>query len=437
MALTLRRLSVGWNATLLAVFAMASLSLLVIGSGLAYENFTGVVFEALLLYCLAGAVTSRDNALVWAGFAGIVGGVLLHEWVCYQIIAGLPPLFWFVQAILTKDVDCRRVALLCGGVYIALMTLTGAPALSDMLNNPSNTILLDPLMRHASERSGINSDAVAYLTDSANYIWNYTQALFGQNHELASLRFRMAESNRVVPLITGALFGISTLYALAGRAGLFAWVAGVLLVVMILGASLLANNFLLERIASTLPIVILLSGIAVDSALKRFQSNRDGQFTGSLKRNPLVYATLLTGVVLVMNVSGTLGMSSREEMLREYQNNSYVTCLAIAEGWREFELEHVYLYGSGGCNKGDDIYMYPDMEADIVHSHELPQDMEIESGTPVVASRPHGLNDDNISRFMEFSTKIGSSHTLRINENLVGDVAAVSFCYQCEKRDGY
>ena len=50
MALTLRRLSVGWPATLLAVFTMSTLGLFVIGGGMAYENFSAFLFEALLLY---------------------------------------------------------------------------------------------------------------------------------------------------------------------------------------------------------------------------------------------------------------------------------------------------------------------------------------------------------------------------------------------------
>lgn len=433
MALTLRRLSVGWHATLLAVFAMSSLSVLVAGSGLAYENFSALVFEMLLLYCFVGAVTSRANAFVWAGFAGMVGGVLLHEWVCYIIIAGLPPMFWFAQAVLAKDADSRRAALQSGVVYIGVMTLTGAPALWEMLNSPSNTILLDPLFRHGGERSSTSPDAIAYLTNSGSLVWNYTQALFGQNYEFASGHFRLADSNRVVPLVIGTVFAISSLYALSGKAGLFAWVMAVMLVVLLLGASFLANNFLFDRIISALPIVILLSGIAMDAALKRLQSKE--RLANSIRKNPLVYSTLLTGIIITVNVSGIIGMSSNESMLREYQNHSYVTCLTIAEGWDEFELEHVRLYGNGGCNKGDDIWLYPDMQAEIIHANDFGDDMGIESGTLMVASMSHGLEDDVISRFVAFSDKAGSSHTLRINENLLGDVAAMSFCYQCEERD--
>ena len=152
LALTLRRLSIGWPATLLAVFTMSSLSLLVVGGGVAYENFSGIIFEVLLLYCVVGATTSRDNALVWAGFAGLFGGVLMHEFDSFKAIVILPPLFWFVRSVLTEEPECRRSALRSGGMYIILLTLTGAAAFADLVNNPTTSSLVDGLRRHSLER---------------------------------------------------------------------------------------------------------------------------------------------------------------------------------------------------------------------------------------------------------------------------------------------
>ena len=434
MALTLRRLSVGWPATLLAVLTMSSLSLFVIGSGIAYENFTGILFEVMLLYCVVGALTSRDNALVWAGFAGVFGGILTHEWISYQPIVAMPPLFWLAQSVLTKDSECRRKALLSGGMYIILLTLTGAAALSDIMNSPSTTLLLDPIFRHAGERGEVSPNATLYLQNSANFVWNYAQALFGQNHVYASVFFRLSESQRVIPLIPGALFGLSALYALSGKAGLFPQTAALTLAVLLVGTGFLANNFLLERIASALPIVVLLSGTAVDSLIKRL--NPRTPFKNSFSRNPLIYSTLLTGIILAVNIIGIVRMSSSVSMLSEFQNHQYVICLTIAEERSEFEFERVQLYSDGVCNKGDDLWLYPDMDADIQHSRELPEDdLTLEPATLVIVGRVHGLDEDTLADMESLAWRLDSGHTLRSRDNLLGDVATMAFCYQCGKEE--
>ncbi len=83
-ALTLRRLDVGWPATILAVFTMASLRILVLGGNTAEEIFGGILFAAVLLYCVACSNTSRDNHMVWAGLVGIMAGALMYEYVPYK-----------------------------------------------------------------------------------------------------------------------------------------------------------------------------------------------------------------------------------------------------------------------------------------------------------------------------------------------------------------
>ena len=80
-ALTLRRLHLGWPAVILAVFTMAHLRILVLGGNTAEEIFGGFIFATLLLYCAVCSQTSRDHQLIWAGFAGIMAGILMYEYV--------------------------------------------------------------------------------------------------------------------------------------------------------------------------------------------------------------------------------------------------------------------------------------------------------------------------------------------------------------------
>ena len=433
IAASLRRLAVGWPATLLAVFTMSSLSLFVVGSGVAYENFSAFFFEAMLLYCAIGAATSRTNSQVWAAFAGMFGGILLHEWVSYLPLVALPLFFWLARAVFTKNTECRRVALRSGSAYVVVLTLTGAPALLELVTNPSNSILLNPLFRHAWEREATSPDTASYLRNSGVLAWSYINAMFGQNAPLVSAQFRL-DSGGVIPLIPGILFALSTMYALVGWAGMFARTAAVVIVVMFIGAGFLANNFLVERVATALPILILLSGVCVDSVVRRLQS---GDATSNpLRKNPLVYSTLLTGVIVLVNVIGTVRMSSDEAVLREYQNNQYVVCLKIAEERREFEFSYIHLYADGGCNRGDDLWLYPDMTADIHYAQSLPRAGELEPGTLVVLGDVHGLDEGRLGELTSLAWQTGSSHTLRTGDNLMGDVATMSFCYKCGRSEG-
>ncbi len=428
VAATLRRLAVGWPATLFAVFTMATLSLFVVGGAVAYENFSGFLFEALLLYCVAGAMTSRANALVWAGFAGMLGGILLHEWVSYQPVVALPPLLWLTQAICTRDAECGRRALRAGGAYAVLLALTGAPAVLDILTNPSNTLLLDPLLRHAWEREAASPDVASYLANSGMLVWSYTKTLFGQSVGTASAQYRL-DGGGVIPLVPGTLFALSALYALAGWAGALARVSAVILVVMLLGAGFLANDFLVERIAAALPLLILLGGICTHSALARFQSR---EATANLfQRYMVAYLALLTGAIVLANVAGTLRMSGDEAVLREYQHNQYVVCLTIAEARREFEFSRVHVYADRSCDKGDDLWLYPDMTAEIETVDTLPRTTQLEPGTLVVLGSVHGLSDRALAEMASLASMTESVHTLRSRDNLSGALATLTLCYEC------
>ncbi len=431
LALTLRRLSVGWPAVLLAVFTMSSLSLLVVGSGVAYENLSGVFFEVMLLYCVVCAVTSRANAQIWAGFAGVFGGILMHEFDSYKTIVIIPPILWFAQAALAGDVERRRRALRSGAVYIILLTIIGAAAFADLVNNPTTTSLLDGARRHTYERGMASPDIVQYLQNSLKLTWNYTQVLFGQNAQMAPRIFRM-DNGPVIPLIPGALFALSTLYALVGKVDLFPRLAASIVLLMPVAVGFLTNNFTLERVVPALPVLVLLTGIGVDSLMKRLQAMHKPSYT--LRKNPAVYCAILTGLIVTINIVGIAGMSSSEPVLREYQNNQYLICMAISDGHREFGFDHVQVLGHGSCNKGDDLWLYPDMAADIHRIDALPGELGIESGTLVVVADVHGLDDDELADITDRAWLVHSNHTLRSKYNLLGHVATMTFCYQCRSK---
>ena len=286
------------------------------------------------------------------------------------------------------------------------------------------------MRRHSLERDSSSPDAILYLQNSGKLVWNYTQALFGQNPQFAPAAFRIGDGG-VVPLVPGTLFALSILYALIGKAGLFSRIAALVVLLMLATVGFLANNFTLERVIPALPILVLLSGIGVDSVVKGL-AGVEGT-SNSIRKNPLVYSTALTALIVVVNVVGVVRMSSTESVLSEYQNHQYFVCLTIAEERREFKFERVLLFSDGGCNKGDDLWLYPDMSAEIHRVDTMPTEAELEVATLVVIGRVHGLKDSSMAGAAELAWRTKSSHTLRSRDNLLGDVVTMSFCKQCEK----
>ena len=88
---------------------------------------------------------------------------------------------------------------------------------------------------------------------------------------------------------------------------------------------------------------------------------------------------------------------------------------------------------TGGCNKGDDLWLYPDMSAEIHRVDTMPTEAELEAATLVVIGRVHGLSDSSLAHAVELAWRTKNSHTLRSRDNFLGDVVTMSFCNRCEK----
>ena len=75
--------------------------------------------------------------------------------------------------------------------------------------------------------------------------------------------------------------------------------------------------------------------------------------------------------------------------------------------------------------------MYPDSDAPITILDQLPASEDIQPGVLVVVGHAHGLPDESVSELTRLAVRMDSEHTLRRVETLLGETAAVSFCYQC------
>lgn len=424
MALLLRRIGVSWIPTLLAVFTMATLRWLVIAGGAADELFSSILLEVLLLYCVVGSYTSRENWLVWAGFAGLFGGLLAYEYDSYKIVFMLPPAFWLMQALTTSDLERRRHTLQAGGSYICVFAVVALPVIATVINDPGASPFLDGFNRNWVERTAVSPDVTSYLQRSAGFAWGYIQSLIGQIDSHSSSHYR-PPGESMVPAIVGTLFALCWLYALQRPPSLFVRIVALVAIVMVLSTSLLANNANVGRLTPVLPLLILLTGVGVDALLRHCQS---GDVPRLLRQVPY-YAVALTALIVVGNIAAAVKTSYSEPVLREYANNQYSICRSIAAEPRGYQV--VQVYAPSQCNLGDDLWLYPDITASVENITHLPSESYIAASSLVIIGDSNGLPEDRISEFVNLASRMHSTHTLRTSETLLGDVVAVSFCYEC------
>ena len=425
MALLLRRMNVAWIPTLLAVFMMATLRWLVVAGGVADELFSGLIFEVLILYCVAGSHTSRANWLTWAAFAGLFGGLLAYEYDSYKVVFALPLVFWLVEAVTADELAYRRRVLQAGSLYVLVFSVMALPVIASVVDNPGGSHFMDGFNRHRMERDAFATDIVNHAKRSSGFVWQYVQSLIGKvdNHSIGYFRPPGAS---VIPGIAGALFVLGWLHALWRPANRLVRLSALAVLVMVLGASFLANNISVGRLTPAFPLLIMLTAVGADSIPRRIQA---GDNPGLLRLIQF-WTAILIALIVIVNVVTVSRAASSEPVLKEYANSAYTICRAIANEQRRYRF--VYLHAARECNLGDDLWINPDMTATIENIGALPNESDLPPGSLVLIGDSHGLPEDRIAEIVALAARMNSTHTLRTSETVLGSVATVSFCYQCD-----
>lgn len=421
MALTLRRLDVGWPAVILAGFTMASLRILVLGGNTAEEIFGGFIFTTLLLYCVVCSQTSRDHQLIWAGFAGILAGVLMYEYVPYKWIIAIPVLAWLWRAFSAPNGPDKRTALWAASLYVLCLTLIGAVVLADFADDPKRSYLLEVYFRHAHDRPFPLTD-LSELKLSAVKMWDYIQALIGQSETPAPLAYRQPHGS-VVPGLVGLMFAAGFLYVLWRPRIAILRIAALVALLTIVLFGLVANNFNVGILVPIFALLIISTGIAADDLTRRL-------WASARFRPFVIYLPALFLLIVALNVISVVRMAADPAVLREFGNNQYSVCRAISEEPLQYQSVLLTTYG-GHCSHNDEAWMYPDSDAPITILDQLPASEDIQPGALVVVGHAHGLPDESVSELTRLAVRMNSEHTLRRVSNLLGETAAVSFCYQC------
>ena len=432
MALMLRRLAVSWPVTLLVVFSMASLRLLVLANGMAWENYTGLTFEILLLYFLVGNYTSKDHPLVWAGFAGIFGGILMYEFIAYKPALLIAPVWWLWQALRAPDAPARRLALLSAGCFVLTLTFVALPVIYEIVTRPVANITFSGVGRNIADSNlgiveGEAFHLFAYLRDLVDEAFQYVRLLFGFRDRWSGNLHHAPDEPIILPLV-GIGFAIGFVYGLWRPAvGGLTWIGALSIVCTILVLSFIAAHFLPSRVIAAVPLLLLMFGLAADRLHRSLGSLRLPLF-----RNVGVCIVIVAVIITLSNVWSVMRMASAPGTVSGFDNGPYNVCRSI--GNEDLPFQRVYANAPHShCDAVHLRWLYPDVDnAQFRNLPQLPDAADLSPGTLVVIGNHQGLSENDIAEFLNLAAQVGSLSALRAQNNLQGNLAALTFCHQCD-----
>ena len=461
MALTLRRLSAGWPATLFGVFVMASLRVLVVGGNTAEETFGALVLETALLYCAVSAFRAGSCRLLWAGLAGMAAGALMYEYVPYKFLVVAPALVYLWQLLRggdsvtgdsgagdsgagnfgTGDAGSPDAGVPDVGVpgdrtgpalallsYVMCLSVVAAPILADFAGRPGQSALLEILVRHSGDR-GVSFTDPEQVRASLFKMWDFIRSLLGQSAVSEVMPRGMPLTERdgaMVPALLGALFAVGFARALWRPRLEFLRTSAILALLNVAVYGVVAHNFNPGVLVPMLPLLILLAAVALDDADRRLSA---------LLRRPIValLPVLLMVAVTALNVQAVARLAE-DPILRRYLSSSrYDVCRIVADAPYQYRSIVLSPRGVHCAYDNDDQWLHPrHRDTPITKLDDLPAAEDIAPGTLVVHGRQAGLDREQVSAAARLAASTDSAHTWTLTENLSGKVTAVSFCYRCQ-----
>ena len=424
VAIGLRRLNIGWTATLVVVFTVATMRWAVVTGGFAEESFGGLLLTTLLLVGLIFSDTSRKNYAFWAGIVGLASGFLLYEYVPYFVLAPMPVAYWFLRAYFSKRPAERRRVVLRSVWFIAVFTVIAAPLLSQLIYDTVNTHPGDTMFRHRIVERGTERFSAEYFTQWATDAVDYASVTFGMDVRRPSALFRSGD-DAMVPMVLGVMFAMAVLDALRRPRALFPFFLAFLFGAYCVFMAIPSDRFYAGRMTSLIPILAILSGIMLDRLVAYVREKRPAYATSV----NLVAAGFIVVVVWV-NFVGARDMAENVGTLIEYTNTNYVVCKTIGE--EPYGFDRVITVANVRCGHGDEVWLYPELEFEAANQEDLPTVAELTPGTLVVVGNNRGLDVIAKDAAIQLARDAGSAGTIRETLTLLDRTGTVSFCYRCD-----
>jgi hypothetical protein len=417
LLLCLRALEVSMLPAAFVTLGAATLPWLSFGGGVADESFAGMTPSLALLWMLAQSERSPSRSASWAAGAGILGGVLCYEYVSFQASILLAGGWLAFRAVVPRVPSSEPRPWLPLAAFLAAFALVAAPALANLLHAPSDSALLDGLIRHRAGRT------TTFVADTASNLSGYLRALFGLTGPAVECLAIMRQP--MIPAALGLLLAAAWIAALLRpRLPLERFLAlGAGFSVAV--AAALANNFNPQRVTATLSLLLLLAGTLLERAgggLRR----RLGPAAGALAI--LVPAAILSAVNL-----RAIGQIEANERARDcWVNDDYVMARHIADAGRPGQQVWVWTpqFPRYNWSHPDEAWLFATKKLQVVSveptdvRRSLPPD-----GTLVaVGYRSGTVSSDDIRWLVGLA---GDSSSLSVSRNLAGRAAAASVCVRC------
>ncbi len=423
MAICLRQFGMGWPATLIVAFIMATLRWAVIVGGLAEETFGPAILLTLMLLLMVLSDSSSSFGRLWAACCGVVCGILMYEYTSYVFFVPLPAVYWLISSVASNSYSGRRKALFRGFWFIATFAVIIAPIVTQLITKPDVTHVGDALLRHNVYQTQLDTGLKDAVQTSYREIHGYFSLIFGLNSDLASAYFRPSNDS-VVPFIVGLVFAFGIANSLRRPREVLPFVlaaASLLFVFLVASAS---NTYYEARMTPLLPVLIFLAGLMFQRLAVFWSEQRSARFL-----NVEMISTAFIVIVVWTNYQGALRLSADEGVLTEYARGSYAVCEPISE--QPYAFKKVVGLTEFDCEFNDEVWLYPNLSFEWERVADLPIASQVDPGTLVLVGRSLGLPDVLKIGAEALARDLGDENTLLEFKTLLDRTATVTFCHKC------
>jgi hypothetical protein len=438
LAFSLRSFKVSWFPTVFVVFLAATLRYLVMASGLADELFAGIPFLTAFLLLVIKPEYS-ENRTFWLAAAGILGGMLMFEYISYRV-----PVLVFWTWLLWKCIhrpgndgkSSQASVWLDFFSFSVALVLVALPTFVEVFRHhrPDHSIFLEAFFRHGNERGTI------FTREGASLIKDHVLGLIGM--PTATSPYYTPLDETFLPPLVGMLFGLAFLFGLFFSGRGLPRVLAIIVILTTVGAGLFANNFNIGRTSPLFPILLILSGILLEKVYQKIRQWFNVLDGAGWKTVSFVLKTLaaVAYVLLVYqmsrgNFSSLEKMAEAPEVRTIYTSDDYSVCDYI--GTVTTPGQHVYIYSPEGVKYCaptlPEAWYYGNKNLKVQHLVKdfITPDQLAPGDLVVMVSNNRGLNDKEMSQLTDLGFTTKSLNSFQFGRNLAGKITAASICFQC------
>jgi hypothetical protein len=448
LILCLRALRVGWWPAAFVTITAAVARWFVIGAGLAYEDFSPVLFLLLLIWCLAKVDLARTSAATWAAAAGVLAGMLMFENSSFRfaVLLAVAWLLWLAvhsgkSAQVNGFARWRPLMLLT-----VTLVVVAAPMLVNILHGGEGSVFFEAINRYAHERSTLIPP-----TTLANLKKSLTM-LAGRPVQIS---FYLAPEwgHAIHPLI-GDLFVVAAAAGLLWPRTGFVRALVLSAAFAVIACSLTTNVFAATRLAPVFWILLVTLGAFLEDlsgwlrralswvlALSGSRGDTPEVGRGARPQRVLaaVNAIVFVGLSIWMVDASALrvrAMARDRNVQNEYINDQYVTAAYLAKAAKP--KSHVIVVTPGGDRdwSQDSIayWVYAAKQLRVEGMPKLPGRESIAMGTMVVlGAEGRALTKAEIAHLAALAEQTDSLDTLNFQRGMGGRVLVASICIACEE----